>query len=213
MVTEIKTKFGNIVMYIQDNIVSTDLEIIKNNILFLINKYQELPNIFFLNTFPIKIEEFENNLCFFEPDYYKTPINWIVGIEKTIKLIRYQLDTEKSFSLEYDRRELTVRNSLLIGNDVLMNSNEIFMTRTDSSDEMDSGWFIGNINTNLDYTNISNMKKISLYEAFCFNHKISWFINFSNNLLIFIENDKFKILKNNEIVYSIKNSFIDNLNS
>ncbi|WP_152021160.1 hypothetical protein [Aliarcobacter butzleri] len=162
MVTEIKTKFGNIVMYIQDNIVSTDLEIIKNNILFLINKYQELPNIFFLNTFPIKIEEFENNLCFFEPDYYKTPINWIVGIEKTIKLIRYQLDTEKSFSLEYDRRELTVRNSLLIGNDVLMNSNEIFMTRTDSSDEMDSGWFIGNINTNLDYTNISNMKKISL---------------------------------------------------
>ena len=99
---------------------------------------------------------------FFEPDYYKTPINWIVGIEKTIKLIRYQLDTEKSFSLEYDRRELTVRNSLLIGNDVLMNSNEIFMTRTDSSDEMDSGWFIGNINTNLDYTNISNMKKISL---------------------------------------------------
>lgn len=57
------------------------------------------------------------------------------------------------------------------------------------------------------------MKKISLYEAFCFNYKISWFINFSNNLLIFIENDKFKILKNNEIVYSIKNSFIDNLNS
>lgn len=39
-------------MYVQDNIVSTDLEIIKNNILFLINKYQELPNMFFLNTFP-----------------------------------------------------------------------------------------------------------------------------------------------------------------
>lgn len=135
---------------------------VKNIVLFLINKYQELPNIFFLNTFRIKIEEFKNNLYFFEPDYYKTPINWIVEIEKTIKLIRYQLDTEKSFSLEYDRRELTVRNSLLIGNDVLINSNEIFMTRTDSSNEMDSGWFIGNINTNLDYTNISNMKKISL---------------------------------------------------
>ncbi|MCG3696433.1 hypothetical protein [Aliarcobacter butzleri] len=135
---------------------------VKNIVLFLINKYQELPNIFFLNTFRIKIEEFKNNLYFFEPDYYKTPINWIVEIEKTIKLIRYQLDTEKSFSLEYDRRELTVRNSLLIGNDVFMNSNEIFMTRTDSSNEMDSGWFIGNINTNLDYTNISNMKKISL---------------------------------------------------
>lgn len=213
MVTEIKTKFGNIMMHIEDNIVSTDLEIIKNNILFLINKYQELPNIFFLNTFPIKIGKFESNLCFFEPDYYKTPINWIVGIEKTIKLIRYQLDTEKSFSLEYDRRELNVRNSLLMGNDVLMNSNEIFMIKTDSSDEMDSGWFIGNINTNLDYTNISNMKRISLYEAFCFNYKISWFINFPNNLLIFIENDKLKILKNNEIVYSIKNSFIDNINS
>ncbi|MCG3673866.1 hypothetical protein L5F46_03630 [Aliarcobacter butzleri] len=135
---------------------------VKNIVLFLINKYQELPNIFFLNTFRIKIEEFKNNLYFFEPDYYKTPINWIVEIEKTIKLIRYQLDTEKSFSLEYDRRELTVRNSLLIGNDVFMNSNEIFMTRTDSSNEIDSGWFIGNINTNLDYTNISNMKKISL---------------------------------------------------
>ncbi|MEM5569188.1 hypothetical protein [Aliarcobacter butzleri] len=135
---------------------------VKNIVLFLINKYQELPNIFFLNTFRIKIEEFKNNLYFFEPDYYKTPINWIVEIEKTIKLIRYQLDTEKSFSLEYDRRELTVRNSLLIGNDVFMNSNEIFMTRTDRSNEMDSGWFIGNINTNLDYTNISNMKKISL---------------------------------------------------
>lgn len=47
MVTEIKTKFGNIVMYVQDNIVSTDLEIIKNNILFLINKYKNCQIYFF----------------------------------------------------------------------------------------------------------------------------------------------------------------------
>jgi len=212
MINEVKTKFGNIMMYIHNDIISTDLETIKNKIIYLINQYEDLPNIFFLNTFPVKIAKFEDNLCFFEPDYYQININWIIGVEKTIKLIRYQLDTEESFTLQYDK-ELTIRNSLLIGNDIFINSNKIFMTRTDKSDEIDSGWFIGNIDTTLDYNNTLNMKRVSLYEVFCINYKISWFINFPNSLLIFIDNDSIKILKNNEIVLPIQNSFINILNS
>ncbi len=209
MVVEIKTKFGDIIVYIHNNILKNDLNIFKNEISKLINLQDDLSKIFFFNTFPLKIDISDKKLYLFEPDYEVSLLNWVLGAEKTSKFIRCQLDTKESYRFKYLSKELTISNSILIGIDALSDPLNIFMNRDHSTNKQDSGWFIGKIDSSLDYNDVSNIKKISLYEAFCIDFRISWFIDFPKYLMIYIKNNSIIVQKGESIINPIKGSFVD----
>lgn len=110
-----------------------------------------------------------------EPDFQESPISWTVGVTRSLRLLRLQKDTTESVQLG-DRIDFTALcHSLLTGVDVDATMEEFVMERANPEDN-DSGWFIGRIDSTLDYNDPSNLRRVSVYEAIVSWPRASWFL-------------------------------------
>lgn len=99
-----------------------------------------------------------------EPDLVSFPIEWTVGVSRSMRLLRLQKDVIESFSLDDEIDLPSIRSSLLVGVDLKQDAQVLLLERTRSV-EPDSGWFIGRLDSRLEYNDEVNLTRISVYQA------------------------------------------------
>ncbi len=109
------------------------------------------------------VDHGDGYLTLHEPDMCSMPIEWSDTLTNTIKFLRAQKDTIKSYGLLDQMSISDIGYSALIGTDY-QHAKEFILDRIDIHDN-DSGWFFGNLHTKLDYNDPGNLIRVSLYEA------------------------------------------------
>jgi hypothetical protein len=99
-----------------------------------------------------------------EPDFQTVPIVWTDGVTQTLRHLRLQKDTAESLGLGGSMQFPTIRDSAILGVDVARNIESLILERTEDKGT-DSGWFVGNLASPLDYNDPVNLRRVSLYEA------------------------------------------------
>jgi len=99
-----------------------------------------------------------------EPDLQTLPLAWTDGVTTTLRHLRLQKDTADSLGLGDSMQIPTIRDSAILGVDVARGVESVVLERTEAKGT-DSGWFIGNLASRLDYNDAGNLHRVSLYEA------------------------------------------------
>lgn len=111
-----------------------------------------------------RVTEINGSLTIEEPNLSSLPIEWRQGVTLTMQLLRLQKDIAESVGLEDETDPPSIRYSLLVGADLSQHDNEFVLDRMKTSDS-DSGWFVGRLNSELNYEDEANLKRISVYQA------------------------------------------------
>jgi hypothetical protein len=106
----------------------------------------------------------DDSLTLQEPDLRTIPISWTDGITNSMKLLRLQKDIGESVALEDELDFPSIRCSLLVGADLAEGLDTLVLERSES-DGLDSGWFVGRLDTEIDYNDPANLRRISVYQA------------------------------------------------
>jgi hypothetical protein len=99
-----------------------------------------------------------------EPDLRTIPISWTEGITNSMKLLRLQKDIGESVGLGDELVFPSIRSSLLVGTDWSEGLDTLVLERSEP-DGQDSGWFVGRLDTEIDYNDPINLQRISIYQA------------------------------------------------
>jgi hypothetical protein len=99
-----------------------------------------------------------------EPDLRTFPISWKVGITQSMRLLRLQKDIAESVGLGDHLEFSSIRCSLLVGTDLIEGLDMLILERSEPH-ASDSGWFVGRLDTKLDYNDAANLHRISVYQA------------------------------------------------
>lgn len=190
-------------IYYDNDLSLHDIQVFKDGIKELLIKDFRDGDVISMSSFFIKIVKEYDKYVLYEPNYNSFPIQWTRGITATIDFIRKQKYTEKSFTEYIDCTDITLINqSCIIGIDIDHNTKHFFMDRAEHKDS-DSGWFIGDSNSKLDYSDINNLKRVSIFEVMQLTNIFSWFINFPIGYRI----EFFKKLED-LVVYSAANEIL-----
>lgn len=111
-----------------------------------------------------RVRRIEDTLAIEEPNLRSLPIEWTQGVTRTMQLLRLQKDIAESVGLEDEIDPPSIRCSLLVGADLTQQDEELVLDRMESSD-CDSGWFVGRKESELNYDDEANLKRISVYQG------------------------------------------------
>jgi hypothetical protein len=111
-----------------------------------------------------RIVALDNLLTLQEPDLRTFPISWTTGITRSLQLLRLQKDIAESVGLADKLDFPSIRCSLLVGAD-LTNGFDLLVFDRAESDGLDSGWFVGRLDTGIDYNDPGNLRCVSIYQA------------------------------------------------
>jgi hypothetical protein len=106
----------------------------------------------------------DGTLLLREPDMRAIPFKWTDGVTETLRQLRLQKDTAESFGFGKSMQFPSVRDSAIVGVDVRQNDSILILDRVEAKGT-DSGWFIGRLNSQLDYNDPGNLRRDSLYAA------------------------------------------------
>jgi len=98
-----------------------------------------------------------------EPDFSSLPIAWDESVTTTLSHLRLQKDTCSSFGIEVLHFPSMLQSGL-VGVDVISGLDGIVMERLDATDDTDSGWFLGSLQSQCDYADPAMLRRCSLYE-------------------------------------------------
>jgi len=116
-----------------------------------------------LRSMILRIVPAEGGLSIEEPDLCGVPISWAPGVTQSLRLLRLQKDVAESVRLGAELNFPTIRQSLIFGID-LGAPDALVLERCEPADH-DSGWFVGRLDSELDYNQVPNLRRISVYEA------------------------------------------------
>jgi hypothetical protein len=120
-----------------------------------------------------------------EPDMRTFPVKWVPGITQTLRQTILQLFLLDSASFRKDVKMTTILQSAIVCSHYT--ARDFFMTRSDASNENDSGWFIGCLNRKHDHHAPSNLKRLSLYDVFLHQRAIHGFMSFPVGSMIILD--------------------------
>lgn len=99
-----------------------------------------------------------------EPDMRTFPVAWTDGVTETLRQFRLQKDVADSLGFAGDMQIPTMNESAVAGIDLRQNDVAFVLDRVEAT-AGDSGWFVGCLGSAIDYSDASNLRRISLYEA------------------------------------------------
>ncbi len=140
---------------------------------------------------------FGDELQFTEPDFRAMPIRWIPGLTNSLKLSRSQRDLAESFGLRESIDCPTLRESLVVGNDLDTSLGQFVMERS-RSPKGDCGWFVGRGDTVLDYSNPFNLKRLSVYELIVNQPQLAPFLALPSGSRVESSMEQFRLSLNDQ---------------
>lgn len=156
----------------------------------------------------LRVVETDNYLMLEEPDLRSLPIEWIPGASQSIKLLRLQRDIAESIGLENEITPPSIRWSLLVGADLTQQNEDLILDRVET-DDSDSGWFVGNGDTVLDYNDEANLSRISVYQAILNWPQISGFLALPAGCRVDVSDAKPVFTRNDRLLEIKPGSFLD----
>jgi hypothetical protein len=143
-----------------------------------------------------------------EPDLRTIPISWTEGITNSMKLLRLQKDIGESVGLGNELDFPSIRCSLLAGVDVVEGLDALVLERSEP-DGLDSGWFVGRLNTQIDYNDPANLRRISVYQAILDAPRIAGFLALPKGCRVEISGHSTTLSYNGQPLKIQKGSFMD----
>jgi len=157
----------------------------------------------------LRIKKKNDVLLIQEPDFCEFPINWTVNISHSLWTLRVQKDTADSVGLVNAIDFPSIRYGIWVGVDLRVGSRHFFMRRTGSSEASNSGWFIGAINSELNYNDAAQSKCTSIYQALLDWPAITYFLALPAGIDVYVSSESVDILLNDEELQIEKGSFLD----
>lgn len=124
-------------------------------------------------------------LTLFEPDMRSFPIKWVPGVTETLRQKMVQVFMLDSVSLRNEIKIATIQHSMIVCSRYA--EPDFFMTRSEPSNQRDSGWFVGCLDKSHDHNDPSNLKCVSLYEAFLHQRGMQGFVLFPLGAMIVMD--------------------------
>jgi hypothetical protein len=143
-----------------------------------------------------------------EPDLRAIPIVWTDGITNSMKLLRLQKDVAESVDLGDAVDFPSIRGSLLVGADWAEASDTLVIERSEP-EGLDSGWFVGRIDTRLDYNDPANLRRVSVYQAILDAPRIAGFLALPAGCRIEIARQSTTLSYRGQALTIRKGSFLD----
>lgn len=147
-----------------------------------------------------------------EPDLQSIPISWTSGITNSMKLLRLQKDIGESVGLGGQLDFPSIRSSLLVGADLTELVDMLVLERTQPVG-LDSGWFVGRLDTESDYNNPASLERISVYQAILHSPHIAGFLALPTGCRVEISGRSTAISYNGQLLKIQKGSFMANANA
>jgi hypothetical protein len=122
----------------------------------------------------MQISSADGHLVLEEPDLRSVPIVWTAGITRSLRLTRLQKDVAESVGLGVGMDFPSIRHSVLIGVDLSSHSDAFILDRLEPA-ASDSGWFLGRLDSQVDYNEPANLYRTSVYDAFVRWPKVAMF--------------------------------------
>ncbi|MGZ0164300.1 MAG: immunity protein Imm33 domain-containing protein [Planctomycetales bacterium] len=110
----------------------------------------------------LQMEDGILTLC--EPKWGTLPIEWAPSVTRTLHYMRIQQDTAESVGLGNLVAFPNICQSVLVADDLLEKGDGPLLLARNHPEGNDSGWFFGNLNSTVDYTNPENLTRRSLYD-------------------------------------------------
>jgi len=156
-----------------------------------------------------KIDSYDaSHLTLIEPDMKTFPISWVAGISQTLRHKMVQVFMLDSVSLRHEMLIPNICQSLIACTRYTEPS--FFMSRSNSTNERDSGWFVGCLDRHHDHNDIANLRCISLYEAYLHQKGIHGFAMFPiDSMIVVDERNGLTIMKNDTELQIEGGSFLD----
>jgi hypothetical protein len=147
-----------------------------------------------------------------EPDLRTIPISWTEGITNSMKLLRLQKDIGESIGLGDELDFPSIRCSLLVGADLAEGLDTLVLERSEP-DGLDTGWFVGRLDTEIDYNDPANLRRISVYQAILDTPLIAGFLALPTGCRVEISGQSTTLSYNGQPLKIQKGSFMDNARS
>lgn len=132
-----------------------------------------------------------------EPDMKSFPISEIPGIANTISILRSQKNKIELYGLLHLMDFPSIYEYAVVGIDY-ENANDFLLERLEY-DRGDSGWFVGDYNTSLDYSLSKNLKKVSVYELMLNANSVIPYLAFPINSVVILEKSKKPYIQHNNV--------------
>ena len=123
-------------------------------------------------------------------------------------LLRLQKEITESVGLADEIDPASIRYSLLVGTDLTKNTNTFILERIQPVDS-DSGWFVGCLETVLDYNDAANLDRISVYQAVLNWPQIAGFLALPADCRVEVSNANTVFSRNGLPLEVQKGSFLD----
>lgn len=156
------------------------------------------------------IKRADSYLGLAEPDMRSMPIEWIEDVSETLGQLRLQRDAAASLSVEGLLDFPSIRDSLVVGSDVTPEATSLVLERESGSGN-DSGWFLGLRDSMSHYSQPTNLRRISLYEAAVTWPQIITYMALPPGFRIIIEPSHVSFFRDGSPVHPKKGSFLDQL--
>jgi len=156
----------------------------------------------------LRVAEMENALTLQEPDLQSIPISWNDGITQSMMLLRLQKDVGESIGLEDELDPPSIRSSLLVGADLSKRLGGCILERSEPA-EADSGWFVGRLDTELDYSDEANLQRISVYQAILNWPNIAGFLALPAGCRVEVSGASRVFSRNGQVLEIQERSFLD----
>ncbi|MFI5456913.1 MAG: hypothetical protein ACHRXM_15820 [Isosphaerales bacterium] len=153
-------------------------------------------------------EQGPTHLTLEEPDMRSLPIRWIPGVTHTLRQKMVQVFMLDSVSLRHEMQIPSIRQSLITC--TRFAASDFFMTRSEGTNERDSGWFVGCLDEVHDHNDPGNLCCVSLYEAYLGQKGIQGFVTFPVGATVVVDRKNgVTILNQGEPLGIVRGSFLD----
>jgi hypothetical protein len=142
-----------------------------------------------------------------EPDLLTFPISWKAGITQSLMLLRLQKDIAESVGLGDELDFPSILYSVLVGADLTEGLDTLVLDRAEPYGS-DSGWFVGRLDSTIDYNDAANLFRISVYQAIVNWPRIAGFLALPAGSRV-ETSERLQISHNGQPLTIQKGSFLD----
>lgn len=150
----------------------------------------------------------DGSLGLSEPDMMQFPIRWVDRVSSTLGHLRIQRDTVDSIGLLGRIDFPSIRQSAIVGCDLRTDSSSLVMERAQPQ-HTDSGWFIGRLDTQCDYNDPKNLRRVSLYEAALLSPRAVMFLALPSGMRIHLSETRSEFLFNGHALIPKSGTVLD----
>lgn len=158
-----------------------------------------------INTF---FETDDGSLALLEPDMKSFPIAWVPGVTQTLRHMRLQRDLLVSVLPFDDFNIPDIRQCAIVAEDLGEDTKDFYLERTDPKAKT-SGWFIGNLNSQINYEDSNNVRLDSLYAVAIKFPQLIMYFGLPAGIRVEIVASTISILRNGSKLEPLPDSFLE----